>query len=91
MTKMEFVNALAEGAGLTKKDAKIVAATIQDIIYNHIKDEDGLRLAEGIVFRTRYKEAHNGRNPSNGETIEIGARYVPCCKFGKKVKDFINQ
>ena len=89
MNKTELVKAIAEKAGYTQKDVKVVMETLQDVIYNTIKTEE-VKLADGITLSATYKEATTARNPKTGETIEVPAKYAPKCKFGVAIKNAIN-
>jgi len=91
MTKIEFMKAVAEKSGLSQKDARTVMHAMQDVIFEHMKDEDGVKITDGIVLYTKYKEGRTGRNPATGETINIEAKYQPACKFGQPVRKYINE
>lgn len=41
-------------------------------------------------FFCKHRGARQGRNPANGETIEIGASNTHIFKAGKAFKDMIN-
>ena len=91
MTKAEIVKEIKERAGLkNQNEAREVLKALEEMIMDHITDEDGFTPFAGIKFYTRYRNPRNGRNPSTGESIVIEAGYLPKVKFGKAVRDAVN-
>ena len=91
MTRQEFLKEFAATAELTVTDAKKYAEIIEDIIDAHMKDEGGVKPFKGISFKASYKQPYTGRNPQTGEPMEIAGRWQPSAKFGKSVKDAIQE
>lgn len=89
MTKVELIAAVAEKAGLSKKDAeKVVTATI-DSITEGLKSDGKVQLVGFGTFEVRSRAAREGKNPATGATIEIPATKVPAFKAGKSLKDLV--
>ena len=89
MNKVELVAAVAEKAGLSKKDAeKAVAAVIDSIVGAVAKDEKVQLIGFG-TFEVRSRAARTGRNPLTKETITIAASKQPVFKAGKAFKDAV--
>ena len=89
MNKTELIAAVAEKAGIAKKDAeKAVNATL-DAITETMVAGDKVQLVGFGSFETKVREARMGRNPKTKEPIEIPAAKVPVFKAGKGLKDFI--
>ena len=87
MNKTELIAAVAEKAGLSKKDAeKALNATI-DTIADALAAGDKVQLVGFGGFETKKREARMGRNPRTKETIQIPASCVPVFKAGKALKD----
>ena len=87
MNKTELIAAMAEKAGLSKKDAeKALNATI-DTIADALAAGDKVQLVGFGGFETKKREARMGRNPKTKEAIEIAASRVPVFKAGKALKD----
>lgn len=42
------------------------------------------------AFSVRHRERRIGRNPRTGETVDVGAKYVPFFKAGKGLRDRLN-
>ena len=82
MNKTEFVNAVAEKAGMSKVDGKkAVEAVIQTIAEEMEKGSKVTILGFGS-FTVVQKVARKGNNPKTKEVIDIPARKVVKFKVG---------
>lgn len=91
MNKTELVAAVAEKAGMTKKDAeRVVNATIDTIIQNLVKGEK-VQISGFGNFEVKVREARIGRNPRTKESIEIPATRLPVFKASKVLKDTVTK
>lgn len=89
MNKTELIAAVAEKAGLTKKDAeRAVNATIDAITESLVKG-DKVQVSGLGSFEVKNREARTGRNPQTGETIQIAASKLPTFKAAKALKDAV--
>ncbi len=89
MNKTELVNAVAEKAGFSKKDAeKVINATV-DAITAALKSGDKVQLVGFGAFEVKTRAARQGRNPRTKETITIPASKSPVFKAGKALKDAV--
>ena len=89
MTKVELVNAVAEKAGLSKKDADKAVAAVFAAITDSLKKGDKVQLIGFGTFEVRERAARTGLNPRTKETIKIAATKVPAFKAGKALKDVV--
>lgn len=90
MNKTELIAAVAEKAGIAKKDAeKAVNATL-DAITETMVAGDKVQLVGFGTFEVSERAAREGRNPQTGETMEIKASRTPKFKAGKALKDMMN-
>ena len=89
MNKNEFVAAIAEKSGLTKKDAEAALIAYTEVVTDALKAGDSVQLIGFGTFEVRERAARQGRNPLTGATIEIAAAKVPAFKPGKALKDAI--
>ena len=89
MNKNEFVAAIAEKSGLTKKDAEAALNAYTEVVTDALKSGDSVQLIGFGTFEVRERAARQGRNPHTGETIEIAAAKAPAFKPGKALKDSI--
>ena len=89
MNKNEFVAAIAEKSGLTKKDAEAALNAYTAVVTDALKAGDSVQLIGFGTFEVRERAARTGRNPHTGETIETAAAKAPAFKPGKALKDAI--
>jgi DNA-binding protein HU-beta len=89
MNKTELINAVAESAELSKKDATKAVDAVFDSIQNALANGDKVQLIGFGNFEVRERAARKGRNPQTGEEIEISASKVPAFKPGKALKDAV--
>ena len=89
MNKTELIAAVAEKAGLTKKDAeRVINATFEAITASLVKG-DKVQVSGFGIFETKKREARVGRNPRTKETIQIPATKLPAFKASKTLKDVV--
>lgn len=81
MTKTELSAAVAEQAGLSKKDAEKAVSTVLDVIVEALEKGEKVQLVGFGTFEVRERAARTGKNPRTGETIEIAASKVPAFKL----------
>jgi DNA-binding protein HU-beta len=90
MKKTEFVDAVAETAGLSKADASKAVEAVLSVITDALKAGDQVAITGFGTFLMRTREARSGRNPRTGETLNIAAANIPSFKAGKGLKDAVN-
>ena len=90
MNKTELVAAVAEQAGLSKKDAEAAVKAFTDVVAEALKAGDKIQLVGFGTFEVSERAAREGRNPRTGETMVIEASKNPKFKAGKALKDLVN-
>ena len=90
MNKTEIVAAVAEQAGLSKKDAEAAVKAFTDVVAEALKAGDKIQLVGFGTFEVSERAAREGRNPRTGETMVIEASKTPKFKAGKALKDLVN-
>ena len=90
MNKTELVAAMAEQAGLSKKDAEAALKAFTDVVAAELKKDGKVQLVGFGTFEVAKREAREGRNPQTGEVMKIAASKAPKFKAGKALKDMIN-
>jgi len=90
MNKAEFVAAIAEEAGLTKKDADAAVKAFTEVVTEELKKGEKIQLTGFGTFEVSERSARSGRNPRTGETMKIKASKAPKFKAGKALKDAVN-
>lgn len=90
MNKAELASAVAEAAGITKKQAMAAIDAVTDNIAAALHKGESVILANFGTFDAKERAARTGRNPKTGETIEIPSRRTPTFKPGKGLKDAVS-
>ena len=90
MNKTELVAAIAEKAGLSKKDAEGAVKAFTDTVAEQLKAVEKIQLVGFGTFEVAERAARTGKNPQTGEAIKIPASKAPKFKAGKALKDMIN-
>lgn len=89
MNKKELINAIAEQAELSKKDAAKAVEAFVEVVTNSLKEDDKVQLIGFGTFEVRERAARECHNPHTGAKIQIPAAKVPAFKAGKALKDAI--
>ena len=89
MNKADVVAAVAEKAGISKKDSEKAVNAAFDAITAALVAGDKVQLVGFGAFETKERSARVGRNPKTKEEIQIPASRVPAFKAGKALKDAI--
>ncbi len=89
MNKTEYVDAVAEAAGITKAEAAKVVAASLEVITNALKKGNSVQLTGFGTFEVSKRAARTGRNPATGKEIKIAASKAPKFKAGKALKDAV--
>ena len=90
MNKTELVAAIAEKAGIAKKDAEKALAAFVDTVSAELKKGEKIQLVGFGTFEVRERAARTGINPQSGAKIKIAASKNPVFKAGKALKDSVN-
>ena len=96
MNKTELVAAVAEQAGLSRKDAEAAVKAFTDVVADALKNGDKIQLvgfgtfevSESPDFCTIYSACVIF--VSAGESMKIEACKTPKFKAGKALKDLVN-
>ena len=83
MNKTELVAAIAEKAGLSKKDAEGAVKAFTDTVAEQLKAGEKIQLVGFGTFEVAERAARTGKNPQTGEAIKIPASKAPKFKAGK--------
>lgn len=84
LSKSQIAAAVAEGAGLTKKQGVQILDLIAALAYKNAKNSFTFPGVGKLVLVNR--KARMGRNPKTGETIKIPAKKVVKFRVAKAAK-----
>ena len=90
MNKTELIAAMADQAGLSKKDAEKALKAFVDVVAEELKNGGKVQLVGFGTFEVSERAAREGRNPATLQTITIPASKAPKFKAGKALKDMLN-
>ena len=90
MNKTELVAAMAKDTNLSKKDVEAVLKSFIDVVTDELKKGEKIQLVGFGTFEVSTRAAREGRNPANGQPMQIAASKAPKFKAGKALKDAIN-
>jgi DNA-binding protein HU-beta len=91
MNKLDLVNAVAERAGLTKRDAERAVTAFVESIEDALRHGERVSLVGFGTFEVKSRKPRVGRNPQTGEEIRIPAGKVPSFKAGKTLKESVGR
>ena len=90
MNKTELIAAVAEQAGISKKDAEKALKAFTDVVAEELKNDGKVQLVGFGTFAVSKRAATTGRNPRTGAAIKIPARKQAKFKAGKALQDSVN-
>jgi DNA-binding protein HU-beta len=88
--KADIVDAVAEKAGMTKKDAGAAVEAVLDTITTALKNKDKVQITGFGTFETRARGERKARNPQTGAEVVVPASNAPAFKAGKALKDAVS-
>ena len=89
MNKTDLVNAIAEGAALSKVDAKKALDATLAAIENALKATDKVALIGFGTFEVSKRSERKGINPATKQEITIAAKNVVKFKAGAALNDAV--
>ena len=90
MNKADLVAAIAERAGISKKDGEKALNAFTNIVSRELAKGGKIQLVGFGTFEVSERAARTGRNPQTGEEMQIPASKLPKFKAGKVLKDTVN-
>lgn len=88
MNKAALIEAIADQAGVERKQVELVMDTMLDTIVRQLQKGDSVNLTSFGKFSARLREARLGVDPqAPKEKIQIPAVLVPKFKAGKGLKE----
>lgn len=88
--KADVINAMAEQAGITKKEATAAFDAFVSFISEACREGERCAVPGLGSFSVSQRKAREGRNPRTNEKITIPASKNVRFKAGKDLRDLIN-
>ena len=89
MKKAEFVQAVAEKAGLSKKDTEAVLDAAIDVITEALAAGKSVSFIGFGTFTTAERAARQAKVPGTDRVVEVPATRAVKFKVGKKLKEAV--
>lgn len=89
MNKTDLVNAIAEGAALSKVDAKKALDATLGAIENAVKAGDKVALVGFGTFEVSTRAAREGFNPATKQKVQIPEKKVVKFKAGAALNEAV--
>ncbi|MBD2848422.1 HU family DNA-binding protein [Paenibacillus sp. IB182496] len=89
MNKTDLIHNISEKSGLSKRDVEAVLNGFLGEVTDALQSGDKVQLVGFGTFETRKRNGRTGRNPQNGQTIEIPEATIPAFKAGNKLKEAV--
>lgn len=86
MNKAELVDAIADKAKCSKREAEGALDAFTETVESCLKKGDPVRIGGFGTFQVRHRKARKGRVPGTGKPINIPAKKVPFFKAYIKLK-----
>lgn len=91
MTKSELIETLADQhQQLPIKDVETAVKSIIDNMAECLSSGERIEIRGFGSFSLHYRAPRVGRNPKSGESVELGAKYVPHFKPGKELRERVD-
>ena len=91
MNKNEFIDAVAEKSGLTKKDAKGAVDAVLDTLTEALSKKETVAFIGFGTFTTASREARVAKVPGTDKTVNVPATTVAKFKVGKALKEAVSK
>lgn len=89
MNKAELIERIAGDLGVTKSVVKSMLDSAVLYIIRGSTAPGGVTIAGLGTFKTKHREARQGRNPRTGEAVDIPAHRAPKFVPAKGFKDHV--
>lgn len=90
MNKAELIEAVAEKAELSKRDAEAAVDALVDVVTATLIKGDAVKISGFGIFEKKERAAREGTNPSTQEKISIPASTSVAFKVSKGLKEKLN-
>lgn len=90
MTKSELAQIIAARQEISLGDASLAMNGILDAIAKTISEQGRVEIRGFGVFGVTYRNPRKGRNPANGNAVDVPGKFVPRFKPGKDLVERVN-
>ena len=87
MTKSELISAIAEKAGIRKKDADAALNAFIEVVTETLKGGGKVEIRGFGTFMMKNRAPRVARNPRTGAKVKVPAKITPDFRPGKDLKE----
>ena len=87
MTKTELAARVADKVHLTKRQTEAIVGIVLTCITEALREGDKVELRGFGSFRSRSRDARQGRNPRTGAAIQVSSKKAPFFRAGKELRE----
>ncbi len=92
MTKSELIEILAKKQPqLAYKDVELAVKTMIEHMGTNLSNGERIEIRGFGSFSLHYRPPRTGRNPKTGDSVTLGAKYVPHFKPGMEMRERVNR
>jgi len=92
MTKSELIEILAKKQPqLAYRDVELAVKTMIEHMGTNLSNGERIEIRGFGSFSLHYRPPRTGRNPKTGDSVILGAKYVPHFKPGKEMRERVNK
>ncbi|NCC30694.1 MAG: HU family DNA-binding protein [Chloroflexia bacterium] len=89
MQKTDFIKAVAEKAGVSQKETKLVIDSALDVITEQLAKGEKVTLTGFGTFEVRHRQQREGVNPQTREKITIPETKTPGFSASSTLKEAV--
>lgn len=90
MSKADLIKKVSAKTGESNAKVKEFVNAFIDVVQETVADGDEVALIGFGTFYRAHRKATKGRNPRNGEVIDIKEAHLPKFRAGKQFKDIVD-
>ena len=91
MTKAELAARVADKVRLTNRQAEAIINILLRCVTEALREGDKVELRGFGSFRTRNRNARQGRNPRTSEVVHVPAKKAPLFRAGKDLQEGVTR
>ena len=90
MNMSQLIDHLTEQTGCHRNDSEMVVRIFFNSIKRAIAQDDKVEIRGFGSFNLKNYKGYIGRNPKNGEVVEVKAKKLPIFRTGKDLRERVN-
>jgi integration host factor subunit beta len=90
MNKLDLINRVKEECRLSRNEAAVIVDLFFKSMSEALAKGDRVEIRGLCSFYRKEYKSYEGRNPKNGEIVQVTPKKLPSFKCGKELKDRID-